>query len=202
MQGLYVHHLPWKSFTLSTAQLENWSKSSQSRCSYFITTPGIVDIKIQLEIRDFWNIVAGQSLCRTGRSSRMLSDWLLYTAAAVAGDKNPSLNKRHTIVIILLQNERKCTFQILQGNIKALIFLTSWTEKDPLVDDIITLHFLLSIAKVSKARHSCWKKRFKKHNILQKAKQHWYPGNVFIQYIEFDGEIPTWSFKSLDNLII
>lgn len=60
-------------------------------------------------------------------------------------------------------------FSDFAGKHLVIDFLTSWTEKDPLVDDIITLHFLLSIAKVSKARHSCWKKRFKKYNILQKA---------------------------------
>lgn len=45
------------------------------------------------------------------------------------------------------------------GNQKHLLFdsLTSWTEKDPLVDDIITLRSLLSIAKVIKARLSWWK---------------------------------------------
>lgn len=57
-------------------------------------TPEMVYIKIQYKIREFsifirgfWNSVAGQSLCRTGRPSLMLSDWLLYISAAVMGKK-------------------------------------------------------------------------------------------------------------------
>lgn len=38
-------------------------------------------------IRGFWSIAAWQSPCRTERSSLMLSDWLLYTAAAVEDEK-------------------------------------------------------------------------------------------------------------------
>lgn len=39
--------------------------------------------------------------------------------------------------------------------------LTSWTEKEPVVDDIKTLHSALSIANVNNARHS-WKRKHKR----------------------------------------
>lgn len=82
-------------YTHSTAWVQlNWSKNSRSSCLYFITTPETAYIQIQYKIREFsifirgfWNIVAGQSLCRTGRSSLLLSDWLLYISAAVIGEK-------------------------------------------------------------------------------------------------------------------
>lgn len=52
-----------------------------------------------------------------------------------------------------------CLFEMVHTFFPVINPLTSCTENDPLVDDIKTLRFALSIAKVIKARLSFWERK-------------------------------------------
>lgn len=111
------HHQPQTShYTLSSAWL-NWSKGNTKMLqNIFITTPGIADTvftnrltkeELHYFIRGFWSIAASPSLCRTGRSSLMLSDWLLYTAVAVKEQRQKSAGNLWNIFNITSVRARK-----------------------------------------------------------------------------------------------